>query len=544
MEEIESKSSSPNLDFLDDNKKGKFSFNEAISMNNISKWFSQKENQYFIGILIFAIILRLNYFLLTKNQPLWWDEASFGSLAKNYISHIWDGTRMIIGETHIRPPLFTLLWSILLKIGFNEATIRFILELIPSILSVLLVYLIGKELYNYKIGLISSFIFSTLWIHLFYTARLMTDIPALLFFLISLYFLILSMKSEKTLNYNYLSLSIIFITLSTLTRYSYGLYFLVYFIIILLYKKLYLNDKKFWIYGIIGLIPLLIFFTYNYFTFGNIYPALLGGDYLTPAETATGQAAPFAWHFLNFIPIYLSTYSPFQNFPNTIQSVISLSFTLMFLIGLGIVIFELLIGYNLITKNKKLKSHILLLLVLIGIYSFFIFYLKGAEDRYFMPSALTLCIFSAISILFIYNYFKTHNKVFAIIIISLILLSGTYAELKHADFIIKSKKDSYLQEKQGFEWIKYNTPQDSVIAGTGFEPYAVYYANRKILTIPPNESNADEISKADYVVLHAFSPQESYINAYLQNNNWVGYKAFFFDAEEKNPAFVIFKKNQ
>ncbi|MEM3074692.1 MAG: hypothetical protein QW727_02000 [Candidatus Pacearchaeota archaeon] len=50
----------------------------------IKNWLSDKHNLVLFGILIFAFIIRLYYFALTKNQPLWWDEAEYMSAAKSY----------------------------------------------------------------------------------------------------------------------------------------------------------------------------------------------------------------------------------------------------------------------------------------------------------------------------------------------------------------------------------------------------------------------------------------------------------------------------
>ena len=97
-----------------------------------------KNNKVFVYILIFAIIIRLYYFFLTINQPLWWDEACYGALARNLASHLWDNTTIIQGETLIRPILLPFFWSILMKLNISETGVRFLLEFLPSVLSVFL----------------------------------------------------------------------------------------------------------------------------------------------------------------------------------------------------------------------------------------------------------------------------------------------------------------------------------------------------------------------------------------------------------------------
>jgi len=44
-------------------------------IGEVVRWIKNPYNFAFVAILAFTIILRLYYFSLTKNQPLWWDEA-------------------------------------------------------------------------------------------------------------------------------------------------------------------------------------------------------------------------------------------------------------------------------------------------------------------------------------------------------------------------------------------------------------------------------------------------------------------------------------
>ena len=81
----------------------------------------------------------------------------------------------------------------------GEVGVRFFLEFAPSVISVFFVYLIGKEIYDKKTGLFSAFIFSVFWVHLFYTGRLLTNVPALPFLFLSIYFFTKSIKKPHYL---------------------------------------------------------------------------------------------------------------------------------------------------------------------------------------------------------------------------------------------------------------------------------------------------------------------------------------------------------
>ena len=52
--------------------------------NKIIKWVRNPYNATFILILILAIAIRIYYFALTYNQPLWWDEAEYMNIANRF----------------------------------------------------------------------------------------------------------------------------------------------------------------------------------------------------------------------------------------------------------------------------------------------------------------------------------------------------------------------------------------------------------------------------------------------------------------------------
>jgi len=538
---------------------------DAIILNNkyvarFTTWLARdKLNYVVVAVLIFGILIRLYYFNLVGEQPLWWDEMAYGSLAKNYVMHQWDSTQLIIGETLIRPQLLPLLWALLLLFNLPEIYARFILEFIPSVLSVFFVYLIGKEVFNKRVGIISAFIMSVLWIHLFYTLRLLTDVMAMSFLFASIYYFIKAAKQE--LNYKYFSISIVLLSISTLTRYPYGMFFGVYFIMLIVTKNLKLNNKKFWIYGLIGLIPMALFFGYNYVNYGNIFPAFLGSSYVKVGGHA-GTSAPFAYYITNFIATFLSPGTQtesfeasniFLGFLKSVFSLLSIAFSnplksiflISFLIGLAIILSELVIGFNFITKNQKLQNRLLLLLVLAAIYSFFIFYIRGSDDRWLLPTSLSICIFAGFGLDFLYKIIKKYQKLIALILLLAILFFGAQQQLKYADELIKLKATSYLQMKQGFEWMKSNTPEGSVIVGNAIQPYVVYYAERQYMDLPSNESESDKILGADYLVIHWFIEQPQYIFQYIQNSSdkWEPLNAFFLDEQKQQPGFIVFKKS-
>jgi len=393
-----------------------------------------------------------------------------------------------------------------LRLGSSEIIIRFFLELIPSIMSVFLIYLTGKEMYGKRVGIIAVSMFSVLWIHLFYTGRLLTEVPLLLPLLFGVYYFVKANKDE--FNYKYFFIALFSISIATLVKYTNGIFFFALLIMLIVDRRFVLLKKsKFWLYGILGLSPMLIFFIVNFMIFGNIFPAFFG-NYLSGGSAETKSFGLQAFYLM----------------PGIMQT----TFFILFLLGLGIALFELVISYDLISKSRKLSNNLLLILVLILVLSFLVFYLKAAEDRWLYPIII-------------------YSKPIGFIIIIAIFLFGAYGHFKYADLLIKDKKQSFLQLRQGFEWIEKNTPADAVITGEAIEPYDVYYSERKYIILEENLSNADEVtSNADYLVIHGFTPQVL-LTKYLQNETnqkkWSPVQAFYVDKSQKQPLLVIYKKN-
>ncbi|MEK6891370.1 MAG: glycosyltransferase family 39 protein [Nanoarchaeota archaeon] len=484
---------------------------------NLENWLRDKYNLGLVGILVLASIIRLYFYFIAKDQAHWWDSLAFGSLAKNMISHIWDNSPFIANEAIIRPPLLGLVWSFLLRINFSDAASLFFLEIIPSILSILFIYLLAKEIYNKKVALISSFILSVLWIHLFYTTRIMSDVPSLFFTLASLYFFV---KSYDDFKLKFFSLAIFFVSLAILTRYFYGFIGVVYIVMVIAkHKHKFISNKNFWIGGILGAIPIIIFFAYNLVVYKGLLPAA------SVYSASAAEKPSFAYYVLGFI-----------------QYDLQWIFVICLALGTILVVFELALGYDSIFKMKKLSSHLMLLLIGVGSLIFFIFILRAAEDRYLFLLMPSLIIFSAIGIEFVYNYSNKYNKILAIILVVIILLLGAYYHLSYGNLIIENKKTSYMQMKEAFLWINKNTPQNAVILGDGIDPYVIYYGERNYLA--SNSSILDQnIKDSDYVVLHGFEHQTPELINYVTNNSNKFAPAYsnFFDPANQQPAVVIYK---
>src|SRR3989344_3878454 len=107
--------------------------------------FTDKNKLILLAIIVFAFAIRLYYFFLTKNQPLWWDEADYMAYAKN-LAGIENG--WIVTSAH--NSIFPFIVSLFFKFGFSEVMIKFFVAFIPSIVLVLVTYFLCIEIFEDK----------------------------------------------------------------------------------------------------------------------------------------------------------------------------------------------------------------------------------------------------------------------------------------------------------------------------------------------------------------------------------------------------------
>src|SRR3989344_5906320 len=238
------------------------------------------ENSNFIlaFILIFALVLRLKY--LTINSALWFDEAEYLAMAKN--------------------------WAF--GIPFN----------IPEVRPVLLPFF---AFIFYKIGVSPEMPTTALW-----------TLAAYLFW-----------KWSKNKSSIYLNLTGLIIGLGILMRFPFGLILIAFLIYLLtVYGLKFLKIKEIWTFLLVILLTLVPYFLWFYLAFNKLAILSTGGYY---------KYTFLLWEYIKVYYTYF--YSP------------AYVLFLLFLAGLGIFLFKLVVGFDLIRKNTSLQKNLFLLLLLV-----------------------------------------------------------------------------------------------------------------------------------------------------------------------------------
>jgi hypothetical protein len=434
-----------------------------MEKEKIKNWLKDKYNLTFLGLIIFAICLRFYFFVLTKNQPLWWDEADYLAYAKNLANL---GVSWVVTAKH--NSLFPILASLIFRIGLGETTIKFLFQFVPSILTIIIVYLLSNEMYkDKKVGLISAFLMAVLWNHIFNTTRFHVGIPALFTGLLAIYVFWKGYENKEKLfgkiNPKYtIPLTVFFVMLTYMIRRGYFLFGLFIFTYLVLTKKwkMLVKDKYNWI-GLILAIS-LFFIAENL-----IFSSQISGV----AEGYFHKENP-----INFLP--LNIFKAYFSFGTALSSILFY----LFLIGLFLTIGKLAIMYGHIKKDEMSKSNLFNLITIFITLFFFIYILRTpgtfGEPRWYYPLLFSSLILISTTGLFFTNYLKKYNKRIAVVFLIVIIGMGGYSQINAGDITIKNKLNSFSGIKDASLFINEISDKEDLILTLGM-PQVEYYSERK-----------------------------------------------------------------
>ena len=441
-----------------------------MDINSIKSWLKDRCNFTFLIILVLGAFIRILNLIATKGQALWWDEADYLAYAKNLAGF---DIGWIIAEAH--NSIYPYLAALIFKFGLGELAVKFLLQVVPSILSIVLVYFLSNEMYKDKrIGVVVSFLMTFFWIHLFNTSRFHVDILGLFFGLISIYIFWKGFEKKEKIFGRVdqkwtIPLTALFAVLAYSTRRGYFLFgiFIATFILLTRSWKEISKDKYNWIGLILGIVLIL-------FVEKVIFISGLG---------AVGEQ-----YFHEELPISFAPLSVFKSFFKIGGTISTIPFYL-FWVGLILIISKLALSFGYIKKDALSKANLLNLLIIAITLIFFMVVLRSppedvsAEPRWYLPLAFSAfaCI-GLISVTLLDSIKKQYNHLGLIIIIALILIftiSG-YSQYKIADEQVKSKVASYAGIREASLFLKEIASKEDKIL-TLSQPQVEYYSERSTL---------------------------------------------------------------
>jgi len=494
------------------------------------KQFFSKENFPLLTVLILAIIIQLYFLIKTFNQPLWWDEAVYLLKSKAIAFGTPD-----YGVNRGRALLDSFIWAGLFKLGFTEHFFR-ILQSIFAVITVGLTYkLILSMTKNKLISFFSSFALAVCWVVTYVTTRFFPDLMGLFFWIVLMFLFWKGYveKSEIVKKYFYL-IGPVFV-LASYAR-EMNLMFVGIIAVYMFAKEKFslFKKKEVYILILIALISAIPFFIYYYHNFGNPLEnwtyRFSSLKFNTP-EAAAAEGVPFGTStYFNFMPDYFGW-----------------GVIILLLIGI-IYISKIFLGLDIILKNKKTNMDHLFLLFLWALIPFLyiIFQIKIYDERYILIIYPAVYTIGGYALYHISEYVSKHiGKIFAVILILIVLALVAYPHFNRAESLIDAKKDSYAQVEQAGLWIKDHSVPRDIIFGQSV-PQLIYYSERLSLGFEENESDFiidTQTKKPKYMVISIFEQHPQWVYSFPQKNAnlLVPVQAYFINNNQ--PALVIYQFN-
>jgi len=426
-----------------------------------------KKNRWLIAIFGIALLIRI---LFVFSMPIkLWDETIYLNLGADLsnnpldysFSNGWSDFVPSGGDDFygypkagFRAPLLPYLISIFyfLNLGFFA---NFLIPLIGA-LSVVLIYRLGKELFNEKIALISSLFFAFVPLHVFYSGRALTEI--LFTFFVLLTFLSFWKGYEKN-NKKYKILFGVFLALALLSRYT-ALWIMPIFLIYFLVRDKsieFLKDKYLW-YSILAFFGTLIpWFIYGIFQYNNPLGAFIHGF------KASGYWGGIqSWHF--FFDYWWQMFS---------------------IIGIIFIIALIYILY----KKEFFKKEIYLILIWFAFFLGMAIYMPHKEDRFILPIVPAIALISGYFI----DKIKKYKEQIIIVIVGILILSLTLSFYSTYQTYHNTNTDCF--EQVG---LKLKTIHGDFLIVSENPPLFRYYAQQESAYYPDklNEETIKELANS------------------------------------------------
>jgi len=354
-----------------------------------------------VDIIIILIITLVSSLIIFNNLGTStvkdWDEARYGESALEILkTNNWIVMKYAGEPSLAKPPLGIWLIAISFSLfGINEFALRFFSAL-AGVLTIIIVYLFGKEISNRYVGIFSATILITIQGFIGFHSARSGDLDSLVTFFITLS-LFLFYKYTKTKNTKLLIGTGIAIGLGFLTKSIVGLFPILIIGICIIHQnslKEYLNKKT--LYSALAfLLIVLPWYTLCFFKESNYYKRL----YTFLNEIIRGPTPP-KWSIDPFY--YLQVLA--SNFDFLLLAILITSF--VFLLYLAI-------------KKKKYASFLIIwILTIIIIFSL----AKNKTFWYIIPLYPPLCIITALGFEKAKKIFKLNRMTILIIFILILLL--------------------------------------------------------------------------------------------------------------------------
>ncbi len=452
--------------------------------DKVRAWFAVPLNRWLFVVLLVALGLRLYYFAM--NSVVWWDEAEYLATALHWAFDVPHGLNPQ------RAPLFPLLLSVFLYLKSSEVVMRFFTLVLPSLGAVFVTYLLGKELYSARVGLLAGLFVGVNWLFLLNVTRFHVESMLLFFQFLALYLFWKGYVQKGDQKYLWFFGAVL--GLAFLTKFTTVLLVPVFICMALLLDRFGFLKNKHLSYAVAIFVLLLIHYLVRMQgTFGDPLA-------LTKASHVLDDPSRIAERGLGWSVL------------GTFGSIALISLLVCGALGLFASHGTFLrLDHLLKRKTKDGLADVYLLLYFVFVLAYFIFLQRGAEDRWILPLVLPLCLFAAKGVWYVADYVKQYHKHLVLVVVAVAVCLVCFHHVALADSAIMEKKDSFGPVKEASYWLLDNNPGDVVFTKSG--PQMTYYTG--LQTVNPGEWETFleryDTYKPRYLVVSAFEQHEEWM---------------------------------
>ncbi len=264
----------------------------------------EKTDKFLIALIVVISVLRILSVFTISNNDLIFDESSYMNIARGLTEGLDYG--YIPGEGYsdaYRPPVYPLTVSFFFSMfGSNEFVARTVSSVF-GVLSILVIYFLGKELYGKRIGLLSSLILSSVPTYWFYSSKALVEGMFIFLVTLFLYTFYSSLGKKKYMIPSGILLGLIF-----LTKYTGGVLVVFFVLFILIWKRDLLKSKYLYLSLIAALLTIVPWISFNLRVYGTPFGS---GMFLFGKNLGAGMFANFNLYYLLALVIETSLFLPF-----------------------------------------------------------------------------------------------------------------------------------------------------------------------------------------------------------------------------------------
>lgn len=427
----------------------------------------------------------------------------------------------------VRPPLLYMVFSGFALAGWNEFIIKMVIPLF-SVLTALLLFLWVRDFVSAEAGLFASFLFLMIPSQVTYAVLFYSDAFFLLMVMSSLLFFHKFIKTEKPI---FFTLTAVFTALSLLTKTSGP----VMLIALLLYPLMVTERKKYFVSGLKILLVVFVLMTPWFIRNFALYGSPTCDNFPIIPNFISSAGCNFG-----------APEQSGQSFEGRVAEVGSeaelIKFGLLnffaFSYGNPLLILLLVGGIALciINRNNYLSVPLVFLLSSLLLFKFATGRVEDAA-RYVLPIAIPVSVVAAIYAFRLTSFEKKHFRYAGIIIVLVFAVLVAQPGLAKISVMssVKQFSPAFVEANQ---WLKQNTPEDSVVLSL-WTAATVYHSERRamwsvaelgdILLTNTDDKVLPPLKKhgVDYILVAKFSISEQayqqtypiqFVN-YLQSSN-------------------------